>query len=638
MILFVIFTTSNIQVNAQNTDLPNRIDPTSGSYGFVTANIEQLITTPSGVEGELVITNHMPMWFALSVQTSDTSISVSPRSTMALINVLSPEGTTRYKGIFASVGQKVIITARYDGRAAALNIGDSLSKILTIGLSPTAEQLATLVDDLSKIDTIEGAARELYAIKADGIGSAPGHIFEAGKALSSMVDDTDKINLIVSLAKKAGITITKEKAKNLLTPISIYQELVHISGLITSAIISDYDTASFEASLSTPNVGDITGRVSAAGGIIGLSNVSVIVSNGRTTMTTKTDTLGRYNFYRFPATEATISATNKQASASVPITVVGGITNQPADLILINLTIALVIDSSGSMAWNDPNGLRKAAAKVLVQALTPTDRLTVIDFDDYARTIWPLSAVGNSKSAIENTIDYYINAQGGTNISDGLRVAYGQINVDGKADPETTFTILLTDGQQDPPSSYNIVWEDAFAKAGLPVYTFGLSESADKITLARIATKTKAEFTQLTDATLTTSLYNKLRAKISQNMLITDQAVRLQQGETLTQTMSIPQFTRTVTIVTAWPGSNVETTLRTPIGTPLSTTGLMRGITHIKTGTYEIYQIEYPLPGLWMIEAYGAALNPGGELVSVQADVDVPITTVQLPFVVAVAP
>lgn len=82
------------------------------------------------------------------------------------------------------------------------------------------------------------------------------------------------------------------------------------------------------------------------------------------------------------------------------------------------LDLALVLDSSGSMGDNDPQGLRKTESKKLVDALLANDRASVVDFDSSARLA---QALTSDKAAIKAAIDTIDNA-GGTDIGAGVRV------------------------------------------------------------------------------------------------------------------------------------------------------------------------------------------------------------------------
>jgi len=99
--------------------------------------------------------------------------------------------------------------------------------------------------------------------------------------------------------------------------------------------------------------------------------------------------------------------------------------------------VAIVIDSSGSNDWNDPNNLRSAAGQAIVANLGGTDQVAVIDFDDYATVVSPLGPPG---AASFDTIDNY----GGTYIAGGVEAAIGELT---GAAANTAGIIVLTDGE-----------------------------------------------------------------------------------------------------------------------------------------------------------------------------------------------
>ena len=84
--------------------------------------------------------------------------------------------------------------------------------------------------------------------------------------------------------------------------------------------------------------------------------------------------------------------------------------------------IAIVLDSSGSMSWNDPDNLRIIAGKSLNSQLVTAsaatgnlkaDLVTVVDFDDEATVIYPLGDPAGADSSFD-TID----SDGGTWIAE----------------------------------------------------------------------------------------------------------------------------------------------------------------------------------------------------------------------------
>jgi von Willebrand factor type A domain-containing protein/thrombospondin type 3 repeat protein len=150
----------------------------------------------------------------------------------------------------------------------------------------------------------------------------------------------------------------------------------------------------------------------------------------------------------------------------------------------VPVDVALAIDSSGSMVDNDPEGLRKTAAKSFVDALNDTDRAGVVDFDGVAVVRQALTI---DKDALKQAIDA-IDSDGGTDIGAGTSAALGVL-------PEPTAdranaVILLTDGQ----GSWNESLIDSAAAKKTVIFTIGLSASADTTLLQHIADATGGKY------------------------------------------------------------------------------------------------------------------------------------------------
>lgn len=114
--------------------------------------------------------------------------------------------------------------------------------------------------------------------------------------------------------------------------------------------------------------------------------------------------------------------------------------------------IAIVIDSSGSMSENDPTNLRITAGKAIndwliaqneVKAGQKVDKVTVVDFDDYATVLYPL---GDPTGAV-STFDL-IDSSGGTYIADGVSTAITQLTGSGSGSTKgRSGIVVLTDGE-----------------------------------------------------------------------------------------------------------------------------------------------------------------------------------------------
>ncbi|EXL47818.1 hypothetical protein FOCG_10333 [Fusarium oxysporum f. sp. radicis-lycopersici 26381] len=118
--------------------------------------------------------------------------------------------------------------------------------------------------------------------------------------------------------------------------------------------------------------------------------------------------------------------------------------------------IALVIDSSGSNKETDPGDLRIAAAQAFTATLVTEaaagpdnfpDLVTVIDFDDSARVIYPL---GDPASVSFNGID----SVGGTIIGIGVSLAIDEVASDTTGETQDHAGIIVfTDFQDNNPSA-----------------------------------------------------------------------------------------------------------------------------------------------------------------------------------------
>ncbi|OWA33979.1 hypothetical protein B9G55_16715 [Saccharibacillus sp. O16] len=153
--------------------------------------------------------------------------------------------------------------------------------------------------------------------------------------------------------------------------------------------------------------------------------------------------------------------------------------------------IVFSIDSSGSMDWMDPNGLRKVATKNFVDALREEDRAAVVDFDDTGRTLVNLTS---DKEKVKFAIDS-IDAVGGTNLYEGIQKAVEEIVKNGGVDHHKSI-IFLTDGDG--------TWSESaldYAKEnGVVIFTIGLGNGVNRTLLERIASETGGRYFYASEA------------------------------------------------------------------------------------------------------------------------------------------
>lgn len=146
-----------------------------------------------------------------------------------------------------------------------------------------------------------------------------------------------------------------------------------------------------------------------------------------------------------------------------------------------NIDVMLTLDSSGSMSWNDPGGIRRSGAKQFIDALVAGDRAGVVDFDFGAR-MW--SGLSSDFAAVKQAVDR-VDSSGGTNIGAGVALANRELVTNGDPD-HLKVQILLTDGV----GAYDARLTQEASDAGITIYTIGLGSDVDAALLGAIAAGT----------------------------------------------------------------------------------------------------------------------------------------------------
>ncbi|HDD59530.1 MAG TPA: VWA domain-containing protein, partial [Euryarchaeota archaeon] len=181
---------------------------------------------------------------------------------------------------------------------------------------------------------------------------------------------------------------------------------------------------------------------------------------------------------------------NEPREAVVNISVKGMgtpvITFKPQDTVFI-------MDSSGSMAFSDPNFYRILATKRYVDNMLPPDRAAVVSFSDTA-TLVNGNHLSSNYDQIKANLDTLTNPVGLTNLQAGIQMANNELITYGE-EGKVWIEILLTDGRPDPPET-NVTEEtlDEAVAYNITIYTIGLGSEVDESLLKYIAFRTGGKY------------------------------------------------------------------------------------------------------------------------------------------------
>ena len=282
--------------------------------------------------------------------------------------------------------------------------------------------------------------------------------------------------------------------------------------------------------------------------------------------------------------------------------------------------VVLLLDRSGSMQKNDPDGLAGTGARLFADMLDPGDRVAVITFDSTAHTLLPLSTVGDG-SAARNAISGLARPTGQwTDVKAALEAAVGLFD---HGDPDRRGAVLLfTDGRPETqasgvPAGYR---EQLFATVtrlagrSTPVYTIGLGQ-ADFALLQEIAVGTRAESLAATGPGQVTRLFADVVSRIKERQVAFSFTEDLPPGQSGPERkFQVPPYTRLLTLTAIGNQGQVKLLGQTPAGTALAA---VTGLKVNQGANYQVYTIANPTPGTWTVRMKGAGqLEAYGQLES----------------------
>jgi Mg-chelatase subunit ChlD len=214
---------------------------------------------------------------------------------------------------------------------------------------------------------------------------------------------------------------------------------------------------------------------------------------------------------------------------------------QQAQVVTLDQDIILLMDSSGSMVWNDPGRLRISGAKEYLGSLRHPDRIAIVDFDNVARfvranvggPVHHLNQVGHNGlpdySEPQSDLDT-IDQSGATNFGDAIRIANDEFRAYGDRKQEWVM-ILLTDGRQ---CCTGVAARDAMALSesleaatlGITIYTIGLGSDLNEPLLRAIAANTGGTYYHASNAAAIRWIYFEISRRYTGAFLCGNYAVQ----------------------------------------------------------------------------------------------------------------
>ena len=172
----------------------------------------------------------------------------------------------------------------------------------------------------------------------------------------------------------------------------------------------------------------------------------------------------------------------------------------------IPLNFCLVLDRSGSMQGVKLTSM-KAAARHLIETLTPEDIVAVVIYDDQVQTLVPATPVTN-KPALLAAIDT-INESGGTAMSLGLQA--GQTELQKNASPDRlSHLLLLTDGQTWGDESICRTVAQSLGQAGIRITALGLGAEWNEKLLDDLAEATGGNSDYIAEPAQITTFFQRV--------------------------------------------------------------------------------------------------------------------------------
>ena len=260
----------------------------------------------------------------------------------------------------------------------------------------------------------------------------------------------------------------------------------------------------------------------------------------------------------------------------------------------------LIMDSSGSMAKNDPNKLRVPAAKLFMSLLGEKDRIGLISFSDNGYPVLHLTSPDIKNNARILAAADKVSSRGVyTNLHAALVKGIEMLDKEGR-DGQEKMLVLMSDGKMDVGNSAEelILTEkindellQSAREKGIKVYTIAFTEASDTPLLKKIASGTDALFKLArSDKDLHTVFSAIFESAKQPDMLPIE-------GDAFQVDASIEE----VTVVASKEGPEVRVYLQSPDGKKISSDDAGDKLKWFQSHHFDMITLRNPQQGTWKL-------------------------------------
>ncbi len=198
---------------------------------------------------------------------------------------------------------------------------------------------------------------------------------------------------------------------------------------------------------------------------------------------------------------------NEETTITIEVTGAGSTTTT-----IVPMDMVFALDSSGSMGWNDPTGLRRTAAKDFVDKMDSSkDQAGVVSWDDNIDFTQPLS---DDFPLVKSKIDA-VDSSGGTNLNVGLNGAIDVLDANTRTETSLEVIIFLSNGAGSYTYASDGGPASTAASKGYVIYSIGLGSSPATGPLTDMATATGGKYYPAPTASNLDAIFNEIYTEIT---------------------------------------------------------------------------------------------------------------------------